>query len=267
MKSNYPRLFAPGKIGNLELKNRIVIPAMELAFGDENCRLNDRMRGYYEARAKGGAGLIMVSGMAIGADMCGITVPGQIVLNDENGVRDLKELAEMFHSHDCKVFAQILHPGRQGQPIFNNNDTPIAPSAIPEGPGYPTPRELSTEEVQLIISRFIRSAELALSAGVDGIEIHAAHGYLPYQFMAARANKRTDQYGGSFENRMRFISEIAEGVNKCLQLQGLCRLPDEREVHPRMRQQEAAGRAQQGHLCLQTLCPPAGSHGRTDQYS
>ena len=189
------------------------------------------------------------------------------MLNDENGVRDLKELAEMFHSHDCKVFAQILHPGRQGQPIFNNNDTPIAPSAIPEGPGYPTPRELSTEEVQLIISRFIRSAELALSAGVDGIEIHAAHGYLPYQFMAARANKRTDQYGGSFENRMRFISEIAEGVNKCLQLQGLCRLPDEREVHPRMRQQEAAGRAQQGHLCLQTLCPPAGSHGRTDQYS
>lgn len=214
MKSDYPRLFAPGRIGSLELKNRIVIPAMELAFGDEKCRLNDRMRGYYEARAKGGAGLIMVSGMAIGADMCGITVPGQIVLNNEKAVSELKELADMFHSYDCKVFAQILHPGRQGQPIFNNNETPVAPSAIPEGPGYPVPRELSTEEVQLIISRFIRSAELALSAGVDGIEIHAAHGYLPYQFMAKRANKRTDQYGGSFENRMRFITEIAEGVNK-----------------------------------------------------
>ena len=214
MNNKSPKLFAPGKIGNLELKNRVVIPAMELAFGDETNLLNDRMRGYYEARAKGGAGLMMISGMAVGSDMCGITVPGQIVLDNEKAVEGLREMAEMFHSYDCKTFAQILHPGRQGQPIFNNNETPVAPSAIPEGPGYPVPRELTTEEVQLLISRFINSAKLALSAGVDGIEIHAAHGYLPYQFMAKRANHRTDQYGGSFENRMRFLTEIAEGIKE-----------------------------------------------------
>lgn len=214
MNAKYPNLFKPGKIGNLELKNRVVIPAMELAFGDETNLLNDRMRAYYEARAKGGAGLMMISGMAVGADLCGITVPGQIILNNEKAVEGLREVAEIFHANDCKTFAQILHPGRQGQPIFNNNETPVAPSAIPEGPGYPVPRELTTEEVQILIQRFIRSAELALSAGVDGIEIHAAHGYLPYQFMAPRANKRTDQYGGSFENRMRFLAEIAEGIKK-----------------------------------------------------
>lgn len=216
MNAKYPKMFEKARIGNLELKNRIMIPAMELALGDETNQVNDRMRGYYEARAKGGAALMVASGTAVDTELCGITVPGQVVMDNEEAAKGFKELTEMFHSYDCKFLAQMLHPGRQANPAFNNGQTPVAPSAIPENETMMTPRELTTEEVQDLVRKFVRGSELALSAGVDGIEIHAAHGYLPYQFMVERANKRTDQYGGSFENRMRFIREIAEGVKKIM---------------------------------------------------
>lgn len=210
----YPKLLEPGKIGNLELKNRVVMPPMAVGYGNPSGYLSEVEKAYFEERAKGGVGLLISSAFAIDNRLAGYLESGQVSLVDEGVGTSICETVDRVHKHGARFMIQLLHPGRQGLSALNNGQQPVAPSAIKEADFLEMPRELSIDEVKELIQKFIRGARIAYENGVDGVELHAAHGYLLYQFAAARANQRTDEYGGSFENRMRFIKEIIEGIQE-----------------------------------------------------
>jgi 2,4-dienoyl-CoA reductase-like NADH-dependent reductase (Old Yellow Enzyme family)/thioredoxin reductase len=208
----YEKLLVPGKIGNVEIKNRVFMPPMAVCMGDGSGLLSEREIGYYEERAKGGAGLLISSAFAVDDETAAIIEPGQVLITKPGTSAKIGELVERVHAHGAKIAIQLLHPGRQAASAVNNGKQPVGPSAIKEADFLEMPREMTTAEVKIMIEKFINAAKISLEAGADGIELHGAHGYMISQFMSERANKRTDQYGGSFENRMRFITEIVEGI-------------------------------------------------------
>lgn len=205
-------LFSPKKIGNVEIKNRIVMPPMGVNMNSGTGEINERYIAYFETRAKGGVGLITSSACAIDTETCGLAEPGQICLTKDSIVDGIKKITSEVHKYGGKMSFQLLHPGRQGSEAFNRGQQPVAPSAIKENDYLEMPRELSNEEIKNLVKQYIQAARYAYEGGADGVEIHAAHGYLIHQFMSPRANKRSDEYGGSFENRMRFVTEILEGI-------------------------------------------------------
>ncbi len=207
-------LFQKTMLGPLELKNRFATPPMAIGYCDSDRLLGEREIAYYEARAKGGFALITSSAFAVTEGLCDYVVPIQCSMAVPGAQERLAKAVERIHKYGAKFVVQLLHPGRQAPSVINGGAQPLAPSAIAEdSPICEEPRELTNEEVKTIVKGFIDSAKKAYEAGADGVELHGAHGYLIYQFYAARANKRTDEYGGSFENRMRFIKEIADGIN------------------------------------------------------
>lgn len=208
----YIKMFEKGTIGTVELKNRIVMPPMGVGLGDGSGLVDERQIAYFEERAKGGVGLIISSCCAIDEEYAGLAETGQISLVNPAVVDGLKRLVDAVHKHNSKIIFQLLHPGRQGSSQINRGQQPVGPSAVKEADYLEMPRALSTEEVQILVQKFIDGARRVFQAGADGIELHGAHGYLIHQFMSKRANYRTDQYGGNFENRMRFVREIFEGI-------------------------------------------------------
>lgn len=208
----YEKIFTPIKIGNVEISNRLFMPPMATGIGDETRLVDVSQKEYYVARAKGGIGLINTSAFAVDLDTAGLVEAGQPSLTLPGSGEKLKELVDEVHKTDSKIAVQILHPGRQTNGMINPGKDIVAPSAIPEVFYMDTPRALTNEEVKEMIQKFIRAGKIAYEAGVDGVEIHAAHGYLIGEFMSPRANERTDEYGGSFENRMRFVTEIIDGL-------------------------------------------------------
>jgi N-ethylmaleimide reductase len=209
-------LFTPVRVGGHELRNRIVMAPMtrDRAPG---ALPNDLMRLYYEQRAS--AGLIVTEGIA--PDRYGhgyVDTPGLYTAAQVAGWR---KVTDAVHAQGGRIFAQLMHTGRISHPSFLDGRTPIAPSAVrPAGSAHTeegsaefiTPRRLETEEVTGIVSGYARAAKLAIAAGFDGIEIHAANGYLPHQFLATNTNLRTDKWGGSVPNRARFLLETVEAA-------------------------------------------------------
>lgn len=245
---SYDMLFSPMKIGNVEIKNRIVMAPMCMGFGQYNGCATETMMDYYEERAKGGVGLIFTEITRIN-DITGASSFGQLGMSHDYQIPALREMADRIHKHNCKIMVELHHPGRQNLglmigtvPICNiasklmgNLYTKILTQAIiPQGkklqdkhivPRTVAPskcerskmsdsvnRELSVNEIKRIICQFIEGAVRVKKAGCDGVELHAAHGYLIQQFLSPNTNKRTDQYGGSLENRMRFLLEIIDGI-------------------------------------------------------
>ena len=202
----YEHIFTPIKIGNVEIPNRLFMPPMATGIGDDTRLIEKSQKEYYVARARGGVGLINTSAFAVDLDTAGLVEGGQPSLTLPGAGEKLKELIDEVHQTDSKIAIQILHPGRQTNHMLNPGKDIVAPSAIPEVFYMDTPRELTTEEVKEMIQKFIRAGRIAYAAGADGVEIHAAHGYLINEFMSPRANLRTDEYGGTFENRMRFVT-------------------------------------------------------------
>lgn len=207
---SYPKLFSPGKIANLTIKNRIVMTAMGVCLAHADGQVSPEIMKYYEARAKGGAGLIITEVTRID-DVDGKGMPHQLGVTEMKHIAPLQELTDVIHSYGTKIFIQLQHPGKEGMPQLSGGRPLVAPSAIPNSKGI-MPRELSTEEVQGLVRKFITGAVIARSGGADGVELHAAHGYLVNQFLSPRHNHRTDAYGGSFENRLRFAIEIVSGI-------------------------------------------------------
>lgn len=208
---SYTKMFEKGKIGRLELKNRIVMPAMGCSLAASTGEASQEMITYYAKRAKGGAGLIITEITRID-DETGVGTPNQLSVTDLKHIPQLTRLAEAVHAYNTKIFVQLHHPGNQtpsrllhGKQIVSASD--VTCSVIGE-----KPRALTTEEVEGLVKKFVFGAYVAKTAGIDGVELHAAHGYLLDQFMSPHTNKRTDRYGGDFNGRMRMITEIIKGI-------------------------------------------------------
>lgn len=195
------------------IKNRIGKAAMEENLADYNHTPSERLLKLYKSWAEGGAGLIITGNVMV--DRRAATGPGGIILEDDHAIEKFKDWAKVIKSNGAQAWMQINHPGRQ-MPKDMGQET-IAPSAIALQLGasskiFAMPREMTPAEIEEVIARFIKTATLAEQAGFSGVEIHAAHGYLISQFLSPLANKRTDQWGGSLENRSRFLIEVVKGV-------------------------------------------------------
>ncbi|MCJ8349119.1 FAD-dependent oxidoreductase [Moritella sp.] len=218
LKQSHKVLFEPMYIGKLKLKNRYsMAPMGTLGCVDADGAYNQRGIEYYTARAKGGVGLIITGVNMVENTLEPFPMPSLPCPTNHpiSYIRSGKELTERVHAYGAKIFAQLTAGwGRSCVPGFTPADKSIAPS---EAPNRFDPtiihRELTTEEVKYFIQKFIESAVIAKKSGFDGVEIHAVHeGYLLDQFTMEFFNKRTDQYGGSFENRYRFAVEIIHGI-------------------------------------------------------
>ncbi|MBQ1300119.1 MAG: FAD-dependent oxidoreductase [Erysipelotrichaceae bacterium] len=208
---SYPKLFEPGKIGNLEIRNRIVMPAMGCSLAEVTGEPGPRMIRYYTDRAKGGAGLIITEITRVD-DETGVGTPNQLSVTNTHVIGQLSRLVESVHTYGTKLFVQLHHPGNQTPSRLIGGKQPVSASDVTCKVIGEQPRALTTEEVEAMVRKFVTGAVIAQKAGVDGVEIHAAHGYLVSQFLSPYTNKRTDKYGGSFEARLRFITEIIMGI-------------------------------------------------------
>jgi 2,4-dienoyl-CoA reductase-like NADH-dependent reductase (Old Yellow Enzyme family) len=227
------------------VKNRIVMAPMNVVFSVANSGLvNEQILAYYAARARGGTGLI-ISEAVLGTKLASrFPYTANLHLFNTSHLAGLEELTETVHAFGSKIFVQLsIGFGRQGH--NPDHEPPPAPSAVPFEsdpslfpkpiqkfvsrhmpwflhPDAPiasnaaVPREMTREEIRSEIREYARSCLLALVAGFDGIEIHAPHGYLEHQFLSPRSNKRTDEYGGSLENRMRFLLECYDAVREAV---------------------------------------------------
>lgn len=199
--TNYPRLFEPGFIGNLQVKNRIVAAPVCTNFAAPFGYVNDRITKYYVERARGGVGLIILENSKVNYP-AGTILGHNLRLDNDFYLSSYQELAEALHFYDCKILAQIQHPGRQ------TKVQAVGPSPIPcKFLGAPV-REMTPAEIRDCIEKFAEAALRTQKAGMDGVEFHGSHGYLINNFMSPYTNKRSDEWGGSFERRMKFMVEI-----------------------------------------------------------
>lgn len=205
----YKKLFAKGQIGPVRTKNRIVMTSMTLGYAELNGEASDTLIRHYEERAKGGVGLIMSEIFRVN-DIHGVALPRQVSATSPNCLKGLTKMTTTVHKYGTKIFAQLHHGGNTNSPLLNSGVIYSA-SDVPTITGIvPTP--FTTEQVEELVKQFIAAAVICKTAGFDGVELHGSHGYLITQFMGEYYNKRTDKYGGSFENRMRFPTEIIQGI-------------------------------------------------------
>ncbi|MFN3073262.1 NADH:flavin oxidoreductase/NADH oxidase family protein [Acinetobacter sp. TY2] len=206
------RIAEPLKIKNTTFKNRIIKGAMSEALANQAGQPNHLHLGLYEAWAKGGLGCAITGNVMV--DYRAKNEPGVVVIETERDLVKLKEWADIGKKYGMVQLIQLSHPGRQC-PKGLNKET-VAPSAVPFSPllatTFATPRELREDEILDIIQRFATTAVICEKAGFEGIQLHGAHGYLISEFLSPLTNKRNDQWGGSIENRMRFLLEIYKAV-------------------------------------------------------
>lgn len=214
-------LYTPIKFRNLHLQNRWVMSPMCM-YSCEIGIANDFHLVHYGSRAQGGTGLLIV-------EASGVVPEGRITSRcmgiwNEEQANSLKQIVDFVHQNsESKIGIQLAHAGRKAS-TWNGKQTSLsedgwetaAPSAIPFMEGERNPKELTTLEIKDLVQSFKKAAERSVEAGFDVIEIHAAHGYLIHQFLSPLSNIRTDEYGGSFENRIKFLLEIVEAVNEVL---------------------------------------------------
>ena len=202
----YPYLASPIKINKLEVKNRIVYPALGVFFSYDR-KLNDRYYNFFREKARGGAGTVTVG--PVGVDFIG---SGFVVLSlaEDEALPSFQKLTGIIRDEGAAPWIQLFHAGAYSHPILIDGKEPIAPSPIFSNYSKATPREMTMEDIDEVQEAFIRSALRAKEAGFAGVEIIASGGYLITQFLSPLRNKRTDNYGGSFENRVRFPRELIE---------------------------------------------------------
>lgn len=208
------KLFEHAQIGNLRLKNRSVMPPIYTIYCDATEIPGERFVKYYEERAKGGVGMIIVQGTCVDSEHS-ICFVGGGSLENHLAIGPYGVLTETLHKYDCKVAVELHMNGANSG--MCKAGAPWAPSdvKIPR-PGTAVPHPMTVEEIKIVEQRFIDAAVRAKTAGFDAVELHAAHNYLLYQFLSPHFNKRTDEYGGCTENRVRIIKEIIAGIKaKC----------------------------------------------------
>jgi 2,4-dienoyl-CoA reductase-like NADH-dependent reductase (Old Yellow Enzyme family)/thioredoxin reductase len=198
-------LFRPLEFAGLSLPNRVAMCPMGTGLPDEEGFVTDETIAYYARRAAGGVGMISLEASLIAPES--FVVGPELRLHDERFVPGLRRLSDAVHDHGVPVGIQMWHPGRQ-----TLKGTPIAPSAIPLSPRTPVPHALTRAEIERLIGLYAAAAVNCRAAGMDFVEVHAAHCYLPCEFLSPLSNQRDDEYGGSLENRARFMLEIVRAV-------------------------------------------------------
>ncbi|MCL1037960.1 NAD(P)/FAD-dependent oxidoreductase [Shewanella submarina] len=227
----YKHLLSPGKIGSLELKNRIVMAPMGDNFAEADGHCSERIQAFYEARAKGGAGLITMGVGAIAYPM-GTAEPYQVGISDDKFIPGLKHLTDRVHRHGARIAIQLQHAGKtaardmaEGRELWVPSIPPQSQSDMfnsltraelgafirPKG-GQVKIRVMDKADIQQMIIWFAEAAERAKKAGFDGVELHAAHSYIIAGFLSPYYNMRDDEYGGSYENRSRLLREVIAAV-------------------------------------------------------
>jgi 2,4-dienoyl-CoA reductase-like NADH-dependent reductase (Old Yellow Enzyme family)/NADPH-dependent 2,4-dienoyl-CoA reductase/sulfur reductase-like enzyme len=208
----YPHLSSTGRIGNLEIRNRLVMSPLGVGLAQFDGTPGPEIIEFYEARARGGAGII-IPGITRVNEATGVAEPRQLSVTEDRHIEPLSKLAAAVHRHGSKLFIQLQHPGRQSSSQLIGGKPVVAPSAIP-GIMQQETRALELPEIKEIVRNFVDGAARVQKAGCDGVELHGAHGYLINQFLSPFSNKRTDAYGGSYENRLRFVTEIIRGIRE-----------------------------------------------------
>ena len=211
MNHNFPNMFSPINIGTVTVPNRFVVPPMGNNFANTDGSMSDRSAAYYEARAKGGFGLITIESTVVYKEAKG--GPRKPCLFSDEVVPSFKRVADACHAYGAKVSIQLQHAGPEGNSKLTGYPLKAA-SAIAPSAGREIPEAMPTEEVYRLIECYGDAARRAQLAGIDMVEVHCAHGYLVSTFISARTNKRTDEFGGCFENRMRLPRLIIENIRK-----------------------------------------------------
>lgn len=207
----FKTMFSPIQIGPMTVKNRFVVPPMGNNFANPDGTWSDQSVAYYAERAKGQFGLITIEATVVHHGAKG--GPKKPCLYDDSSIESLKKITDACHAEGAKVSIQLQNAGPEGN--AKNAGAPIeAASAIPSVYGKDTPVEVPTEKVYELVKGYGDAAERAMKAGADAVEIHMAHGYLVNSFISPRTNKRVDEFGGNFENRMRFPRLIVEEVKR-----------------------------------------------------
>lgn len=204
------QLLKPLQTGHLTLANRLVMPPMATAKADPDGKVNQSILDYYAKKSDGGyLSLIIIEHSFIQLD--GKASDLQLSVSDDSVVEGLTKLAKVIHSNSTKAVMQINHAGSNTTPEITGTP-PVAPSAVSHPRKENMPNELTQEEIATIILAFKNAARRSKEAGFDGVEIHAAHGYLLHQFFSPLTNKRSDQYGGNVHNRIRFHLQVIETI-------------------------------------------------------
>lgn len=234
----FPTMFSPINIGTVTVPNRFVVPPMGNNFANTDGSLSDRSAAYYEARAKGGFGLITIESTVVWSEAKG--GPRKPCLFTDDTVESFRKVAERCHRYGAKVSIQLQHAGPEGNSKLTGYPLKAA-SAMASHCGGEIPAAMPTEEVYRLIEAYGDAAARAQRAGIDMVEVHCAHGYLVSTFISARTNKRTDEFGGCFENRMRLPRLIIENIRrKTGNMPILCRINARDEGEGGLTVQDAA---------------------------
>jgi len=209
--TKFRALFEPGKIGTMTLKNRLVMPPMVRNYATANGLVTPRYVDHIESIAKGGVGMIILEASFIRPDGKGFV--NELGIHHETTVGGLRKLASVAHRHGAKIGIQLYHAGRQTSAKITGVQ-PVAPSPIPDPSSGEMPRELEKKEIKELVATYAKAAARAKRANLDFVEIHGAHGYLITQFLSPFSNRRTDAYGGSFEKRLTFVTEVYKAVRR-----------------------------------------------------
>jgi 2,4-dienoyl-CoA reductase-like NADH-dependent reductase (Old Yellow Enzyme family)/thioredoxin reductase len=208
------RLFSPLRIKSMELKNRIVMPAMTTLLGNADGTVSDGFVDYYAARARGGAALITAETVDVHPYTHNLALGerGFTAIYDDRFIPSFRRFTDSMHAAGAKASIQLHHNGR-AMIMIDPSKPPVAPSAIPH-PGGAVPRALTAAEIKELVEAFGAAAGRAKAAGFDAVEVHGGHGYLIAQFMSAYSNRRTDDYGGDLMGRLRFPIEVLRSIRK-----------------------------------------------------
>ena len=209
----YRLLFSPIDLGPVRIKNRIVMAPLTSRYPDDDGFVTDVQVDFYAARARGGTGLILVEGASVSPEGRGWS--RHLLAEDDLHVPGLRRIATAIKENGARAFLQIMHCGRQTKREVSNLEQ-IAPSAIACPRFREVPREATLNDIERLRDDFVQAARRGYEAGFEGVELHAAHGYLLSGFLSPDSNKRTDRYGGSTENRARFLLEVIEGIQSLL---------------------------------------------------
>lgn len=205
----FDRILQKGRIGSVELDNRLIMPAMGSSHGEADGKVGEELIEYYAARARGGFGLITTEFVCV--DLVGKAMPGQLLVYSDEFIPGFKKLTDRIHAEGGKIFMQLQHSGRQTVSYFTGMQ-PVAPSPIPCPVNRELPREMTVDEIYQTIEKFGDAALRAKAAGFDGVEIHGAHGYLVAQFLSSYSNKRADEFGGDIAGRAKFAVELIKNI-------------------------------------------------------
>ena len=235
----FPTMFSPVQIGTVTVPNRFVVPPMGNNLANTDGTLSDRSLSYYQARAKGGFGLITIESTVVYREAKG--GPRKPCLFSDDTVESFRRVADACHAYGAKVSIQLQHAGPEGNSALTGYPLKAA-SAMPASAGREIPEAVSNEEVYRIIECYGDAARRAQQAGIDMVEVHCAHGYLVSTFISQRTNNRTDEFGGCFENRMRLPRLIIENIRRKTggNLPILCRINACDEVEGGQSVQDAA---------------------------